>query len=419
MGPKQRSKKPSKGARARDILLRRLPRKQEELHQDPPVQAETEDTMPASSPTTDDLTSGPSTPLPPRASTPPPFQPTVLTLTGRSSLLNNRPGEKLLARPTSQPQRSKVWGRGLFQSQEHIDIVNKISDILDLHGYENIWQPLDPLDTRETVESLMMKLWHHCMIEIDGAADGDMLLTIGAAAFMRLGCRFPKPFKTHLTKLFTQTTPPPTIKLTDRAIEQLKQALEIYKPGKFYIFETAPELEMIPLLAETQNFERDIWGTDLQKLIDSAKEAKELFDVEEYENVQEGKSKATESLKKIAERSGLEVNEASLIGNDPDFDTESATSMDDFGSASGSGRPTRAMSLVGSKGSISRKSSLRGDGSAVGALSRIASNAGLNRKTSSLTKKEREDIGGLVKGIKNLFTSGGKKKENDGGRGPA
>ncbi|KAK6541003.1 hypothetical protein TWF694_008384 [Orbilia ellipsospora] len=416
MPPKKRSKKPSKGARARDILLRRPPRKEEqELYQGPP--AEVEDTMLASSPSTDDNThSGPSTPLPPRASTPPLFQPTVLTLSGRSALLNNRPGEKLLARPTSHPHRSKVWGRGLFQSQEHIDIVNKVSGILDLHGYENIWQPLDPLETRETVESIMMKLWHHCILEVDGPGDQDMLLIIGAAAFMRLGCRFPKQFKTYLIKILTQNPLPPTIKLTDRATDQLKQALEIYKPGTFYIFETAPELEMLPLLADTQNFERDIWGTDLTKLINTAKEAEELFDAEESESMKEGKSKATESLRKIVERSGLNPNETSLMGSDLDFDTESGTSMDEFDSGSGCGRPTRAVSLVGSKGTISRKSSLRGEGSAMGALSRIASNAGLNRKPSLLMKNsEQEDVGGLVKGIKNLFTGGGKKKENETG----
>ncbi|EPS40879.1 hypothetical protein H072_5241 [Dactylellina haptotyla CBS 200.50] len=316
-------------------------------------------------------------------------------------------------KPPRRPARPKVWGTGLFQSQEHIDFVNKISEVLDLHGAEHIWQPLDPLETRTVFEAIILKLRQYIRLEVDDQAEKIMLLVIGVAAAMRLGCCIPKEMEDDILEVFTKKPLPPFRDLSDKAIEQLTQAIQIYKPGNFYIFETATELEMLPLLAETQNWERDMWGADLEALIKAAKAAKAARDAKD-DGTEGEESRASEYLKSIAE--GSEASE--LYGYAAYSPSDFETSEDEItGRMPGCGCPTRSLSIVGSKAStISRKSSIRGGGdTAIGALSKIASNAGLKRTPSSGMKpKTGIDTGDIIKGMKNLFSTSGEKKENAG-----
>ncbi|KAF3919490.1 hypothetical protein ABW20_dc0100467 [Dactylellina cionopaga] len=341
---------------------------------------------------------------------------------------SNDSSDHLQRLPPVRPAKPKVWGSGLFQSEIHIDMVNRISDILDLQNEENVWQPLDPLDLRCTLSALIGKLWHYCHIELDNPDEKDMLLLIGTAAFMRLGCTLPSKLNEYLTTTLSTPPLPRTITFTHRALEQLTQAFEIYHPGKFYIFETAPGLEMLPVLAETQNYERDMWGANLDDLLKIANDAREAADFKIEDVTDERESKASKALRMIASESGLTRSTSSsssryrYSNSDADinmsgtgfFDKDDNEGREEVGGI-GSGKPTRAVSIIRTKaGTLSRKSSLRESDTAVSALTKIASNAGLKRQ-HSVKKIDEAEIRGVVKGFKNLFMGGGKKKENTGG----
>ncbi|KAJ6257722.1 LOW QUALITY PROTEIN: hypothetical protein Dda_7510 [Drechslerella dactyloides] len=226
-----------------------------------------------------------------------------------------------------RPSRTECWGQGLFQCQEHVDAVNKISEILDLQREENLWQPQDPLQVRKVVNLIIDKFLFYVLVEVEDEKERHTLMIIGAAVFMRLGCRLPYQFKDFTDKLFKKQLSE-TIDLSARSIQQVTQALQIYRPGNFYIFETAP-LDMLPLLAESQNWERDLWGRDLDEVIAAANGIVS----NSYRGIQgvEGSSRAAASLSKIKSKLSSDYNDDGYAYNDDENDGNDDFDSDDDG----------------------------------------------------------------------------------------
>ncbi|KAK6336371.1 hypothetical protein TWF696_001932 [Orbilia brochopaga] len=226
--------------------------------------------------------------------------------------------------PPRRP-RSEFWGPGLFQCQEHVELVKKISEILDLHGEENLWQPQDPMQMRKVVNIIAEKFMFHTSVEMEDGKEKDTMMVVAAAVFMRLGCRLPSQLKQYTDKL-SQKPLPETIDLSARSIQQITQALEIYRPGNFYIFETAL-LDMFPLLASSQNWERDLWGRDLDEVIAAANGSFSCS----YRAVQgvDSMSRAAASLSCIKQTIGTGVDAYSYGDSDGDDDYDDDEEDDD------------------------------------------------------------------------------------------
>ncbi|KAF3909176.1 hypothetical protein ABW21_db0209897 [Orbilia brochopaga] len=380
------------------------------------------------------------------------------------------------ALPPRRP-RSECWGQGLFQCQEHVAVVNKISEIFDLQGEESLWQPQDPLHVRKVVNSIMEKFIFHVTVEIEDEKEKDTMMVVAAAVFMRLGCRLPSQMKEYTDKL-SKYPPVPTITISSRSIQQITQALEIYRSGNFYIFETAP-LEMMPLLASSQNWERDLWGRDLDEVIEAANgnfsssyravqgvdcssraaaslsciqqilgtnhnvynegepdDDDELYDDFEFDFDDDDDDSDGDGVEYDDDGSDLESNDQHNTTNDrkkkDDNDKETAKQMKTD--------PTPAQVSVGAvqPSELVRRPSTKAGETATMSLERIANSANPSRKSSlrdpNRHAENRNSIDttrtmstsntgggtgnhrgrGLVKGFKNMFVSGGKKKNGRG-----
>ncbi|KAF3938553.1 hypothetical protein ABW19_dt0208463 [Dactylella cylindrospora] len=215
----------------------------------------------------------------------------------------------------SKDSQLDFWGPGVFQCQHHIDVVNKIGKYLEYPEWgDSFWQPADPLELRKVAdEELVGRFLDYDKKLLEGDRDKDMILILGVAVFMRLGAKIPPPLVSFVATRLSENPLPPSINLTPYAVTQLQRALQIYKPGYYYMFPGA-ELEMMGLLAGTQSWEVDIEKKRYEDVFGGGyyagqpKDLKENGDVKDIEGKGEGEEKeeddrsAVASLRRIVSR---------------------------------------------------------------------------------------------------------------------